>query len=82
MLSVDWSLKVTDLAIILATFAGPILAVWASELRQQRKAENDRKLLVFRTLMSTRAARLRFEHVNAVIFAQQFTTRGGYIENT
>ena len=65
-MSIDWSVKVTDLAIIFATIIGPILAVWASEWRQQRKTEHDRKEWVFRTLMSTRGAKLRQEHVAAI----------------
>lgn len=63
---IDWSLKVTDIAIIFATIVGPILAVWASEWRQQRRELHERKEWVFRTLMSTRAARLRIEHVSAI----------------
>lgn len=55
-----------DWAVVFATIAGPILAVWASEWRQQRRAAKERKEWVFRTLMSTRAARLRIEHVAAI----------------
>lgn len=55
-----------DWAVVFATLAGPILAVWASEWRQQRRALHERKEWVFRTLMSTRAARLRIEHVAAI----------------
>lgn len=62
----DCSVRVTDLAIIFATLLGPILAVWAAEKRQERKAERDRKEWVFRTLMSTRGAKLRQEHVAAI----------------
>lgn len=55
-----------DWAVVFATLSGPILAVWASEWRQQRRALHERKEWVFRTLMSTRAARLRIEHVAAI----------------
>ncbi|MHB8744586.1 MAG: DUF6680 family protein [Sulfuricaulis sp.] len=58
-MQIDWS-------IVFATIAGPILAVWASEWRQQRRALHERKEKVFHTLMSTRAARLRIEHVGAL----------------
>jgi hypothetical protein len=58
-MSIDW-------AVVFATLIGPILAVWASEWRQQRRALHERKEWVFRTLMSTRAARLRIEHVAAI----------------
>jgi hypothetical protein len=65
-LSIDWSIKMTDLAIVFATLIGPILAVWASEWRAQQKGAKDRKEWVFRTLMSTRGAKLRQEHVAAI----------------
>jgi hypothetical protein len=63
---IDWSVKMTDVAIVFATIVGPILAVWAAEWRQHRKTEHDRKEWVFRTLMSTRGAKLRQEHVAAI----------------
>jgi hypothetical protein len=62
----DWNFKGADLAIIFATLFGPILAVWAAEWRQQRKADHGRKEWVFRTLMSTRGAKLLQEHVAAI----------------
>lgn len=65
-MNIDWSVKFSDLAIIFATLAGPVFAVWAAEWRQERKAERDRKEWVFRTLMSTRGAKLRQEHVSAI----------------
>ena len=65
-LTTDWTIKLSDIAIIFATLVGPILAVWASEWRQQQKAQQDRKEWVFRTLMSTRGAKLRVDHVAAI----------------
>lgn len=65
-MSIDWSIKVTDVAIVFATLVGPILAVWASEWRQHRKAEADRREWVFRSLMTTRGAKLSPEHVGAI----------------
>jgi hypothetical protein len=65
-MNIDWSVKATDILFVFATILGPILAVWASELRQQRKVQLDRKEWVFRTLMSTRGAKLRPEHVSAI----------------
>jgi len=62
----DWSIKVTDLVIILATVAGPILAVWASDYRAQNKVARDRREWIFRTLMSTRNARADHSHVTAI----------------
>lgn len=65
-MNIDWQIKAADIAIIFATLVGPILAVWAAEWRQQRKAESDRKEWTFRTLMSTRGAKLKPEHVAAI----------------
>jgi hypothetical protein len=62
----DLTIRATDLAIFLATIAGPILAVWAAEWRQESKSKADRKEWVFRTLMSTRGAKLKPEHVAAI----------------
>ena len=66
MSTMDWSVKVTDIAIVLATVAGPILAVWASEWRQARSASRDRQEWVFRTLWSTRSTGLNPDHVAAI----------------
>ena len=55
-----------DWAVVFATLAGPILAVWASEWRQQRRAVHDRKEWVFRTLMTTRGAKMQPLHVEAL----------------
>ena len=66
MCSIDWTIKTTDVAIVIATIIGPILAVWASEWRQARKALHDRKEWVFRTLWSTRSANLHPDHVSAL----------------
>jgi len=54
MCEVNW----LALAIVSATISGPILAVWASEIRQQRRQATNRKEWVFRTLMTTRSTRL------------------------
>ena len=45
---------------------GPMFAVWASEWRQQKKAERDRKERAVRTRSSTCGAKLRQEHVPAI----------------
>lgn len=66
MFQIDWSLKATDVAIVFATLVGPILAVWASEWRQARRAAHERKEWVFRTLMTTRSTPLRQDHVSAL----------------
>jgi hypothetical protein len=55
-----------DWAVVFATLAGPILAVWASEWRQQRRTLHDRKEWVFRSLWSTRSVPLHPDHVQAL----------------
>lgn len=55
-----------DWAVVFATIAGPILAVWASEWRQARRATQERKEWVFRTLWATRSAGLHPDHVQAL----------------
>ena len=56
----------STIAIVFATLAGPVLAVWASELRQQRRLLRDRKEWVFRTLWATRSSNMQPEHVQAL----------------
>ena len=63
---IDWSLKATDIVIVFATLSGPILAVWASEWRQKGRQNQERKEWVFRTLMTTRSARLHPDHIQAL----------------
>lgn len=55
-----------DWAVVFATLAGPIFAVWASEWRQQSRATTERKEWVLRTLMTTRTTPLKQEHVAAL----------------
>ena len=62
----DWSIKATDVAIVLSTIAGPILAVWASEIRQRRRALLEKKEWIFHTLWATKSSPLRLEHVQAL----------------
>lgn len=62
----DWSIKVTDIAIVIATFLGPILAILASELIHKGRQNQDRKEWVFRTLMTTRSSRLSPDHIQAL----------------
>lgn len=58
----DWS----ALAIVLATALGPVLAVWASEYRQEKRAVSERRKWVFHTLWATRTSRLSQDHVAAL----------------
>ena len=65
-MSIDWTIKSTDIAIVFATLAAPVLAIWASEWRQQRRQGQEQKEWVFRTLMTTRSARLDPNHIQAL----------------
>jgi hypothetical protein len=57
---------VLGVAIVVATFAGPIGAVIVTRWIDKRRAERDRQLDVFRSLMRTRKAALQPDHVNAL----------------
>lgn len=59
MTASDW---LTLLAIVL----GPVLAVQAAEFLNRRRASRERKLHIFRTLMSTRGANMAPAHVDAL----------------
>lgn len=60
------TIDLTGVAIICATLAGPILAVWASEWRQARREAVEQRHKVFQTLLGTRSNRLNREHVDAL----------------
>lgn len=55
-----------DVAIVIATFVGPIAAVQAQKWLENRRVYRGRQLQVFERLMATRAARLSPEHVGAL----------------
>ncbi|MBK8221793.1 MAG: hypothetical protein IPK73_12280 [Candidatus Obscuribacter sp.] len=50
----------------IAIVLGPIAAVWVTRWMDQERAERDRRLDTFRTLMKTRRLRLSQEHVAAL----------------
>jgi hypothetical protein len=62
----DTTVKLSDLAIVLATIAGPILAVQAQKWVERWREGAQRKKWVFQTLMTTRATPLATEHVQAL----------------
>jgi hypothetical protein len=53
-------------AIVIATFVGPIAAVLITRWIDNKRANRDRQLEVFRALMRTRKAGLQPDHVNAL----------------
>jgi|SRR5437762_256161 len=62
----DWTVKVTDIAIVIATFSGPFLAVYVTEKQRKKADARNRKVHIFRTLMATRAATLAATHIEAL----------------
>lgn len=59
-------LDVKDLVMTCAVILGPILAVQIQKYLEQFRDKKQRRLNIFRTLMSTRAERLSREHVQAL----------------
>lgn len=62
----DWTLKLGDLAIVIATLLGPVLAVQVQKWVERGRAQSQRRITVFRTLMTTRGALLAPAHVEAI----------------
>ena len=59
-------LKVSDWIMIAAVFLGPIVAVQLTRYLDNKNEVKNRKLEVFRALMSTRAYNISWEHVSAL----------------
>lgn len=55
-----------ELAIVIATFLGPVFAVRAQKWIERAREKRQRKVFVFDTLMAARTARLSPEHVRAL----------------
>ncbi|MET4514364.1 hypothetical protein ABIB81_003683 [Bradyrhizobium sp. I1.7.5] len=60
------ALTVTDGLLIIATIAGPILAVQAQKWLERSREDDQRKKNIFYALMGTRATRLAEDHVRAL----------------
>lgn len=56
----------TTILTILAIFLGPIIAVRLTRYLDNKKEERERRLIVFKTLMATRASGLSPQHVEAL----------------
>lgn len=54
------------ISVVIATLAGPVLAVQAQKAVERARERHNRKLWVFQTLMATRALRVSVEHVQAL----------------
>ena len=59
-------ITISDWLMMLAVIAGPILAVQIQKFIDRRNESRDKKLKVFRDLMTTRASTLAFQHVSAL----------------
>lgn len=62
----DWTVKVTDIVMILAVLIGPIIAIRLTRYLDNKKEERERRLQVFKTLMETRAYTVSWVHVAAL----------------
>ena len=51
---------------IIAVLLGPVFAVWAARKIDAQRADKERKLDIFRTLMRTRGVPLHWDHVGAL----------------
>jgi hypothetical protein len=60
------ALSVTDGLLVIATLAGPVLAVQAQKWLERSREKDQRKKSIFYALMGTRATRLAEEHVRAL----------------
>jgi hypothetical protein len=59
-------MTIADVLIILATLAGPIIAVQVTRYVDNRREKHGRKLQIYKTLMATRAYTLAPAHVEAL----------------
>jgi hypothetical protein len=62
----DFTIKATDVIMILAILVGPIVAVWITERLRKDEDKRNRKVHIYRTLMATRTANLSFQQVEAL----------------
>ena len=62
----DWTIKVTDLAIVFATFAGPIAAVQLQKFLDRRGERERRRVQIYRALMASRANSNSPQYVDAL----------------
>ncbi|MBE3756323.1 hypothetical protein HJ201_18205 [Vibrio parahaemolyticus] len=60
------SVTISDWIMIIVVFSGPIAAVQIQKYLERQKESKDRKLNVFRDLMTTRASPLAPLHVSAL----------------
>lgn len=77
----DLTLKFGDIAIVIATILGPVLAVQAQKWIERGRDVKQRRVAIFRTLMATRASLLSPLHVEAInSIPLEFYGRGGRLK--
>ncbi len=59
-------MTISDCLMIIAVLSGPIIAVQVTRHLDNKKEERERKLGIFKALMSTRAYAISWEHVGAL----------------
>jgi hypothetical protein len=52
-MALDTAVKVTDMAIVMATFFGPVFAVWSQGALERRRARKNEQQRLFNVLMAT-----------------------------
>lgn len=57
---------IADWLMIFAVLTGPVIAVQLTRYLDNRKDENERKVMIFKTLMATRSYPLSWNHVEAL----------------
>ena len=65
-MTLDWTIRFTDVVMIAALILGPIAAVLVSDKRQRRQTERGHKEWAFRTLLTTKSAPLAAQHIDAI----------------
>ncbi len=59
-------MTIAEIIMIIAILTGPVLAIQIAQFLDRRKDKKNRKLKIFKTLMSTRMYRTHFDHVLAL----------------
>jgi hypothetical protein len=74
-ITLDWTFKLSDLAVVAASFIGPFAAVFAAEWLRDRSDQRTRRVHIFRTLMATRSTPASQYHVEAInLIEVEFST--------
>lgn len=65
-MNLDWTIKFTDVLIVISTCLGPIIAVQIQKLLERKREITLSRSRLFKTLMATRALNLSPSHVEAL----------------